>query len=131
MLIIKIKYKTLIWVLIFIVLFFVLRIVVVEHSVVAHSEFLQKEFEQRHLKGKTIQEFVRIFGKPNSIEYITPMQYDMETFEPEVSESGAYFKLTYYTGNPILDSVGWFPCGGTKVFADKNNKLTGVKEYCY
>ena len=97
----------------------------------AYSEKLQKEFDQRQLKGKPIQEFVKIFGKPKSFEYLNSWIYNSTTLEPNTAEAHSYFKLTYYTNNPTLNFIGWFPCGGTRVFADKDNKLTGVKKYCY
>lgn len=131
MLIIKFKYITLLKVFLCLFLILILYTVLVIYKLTIYNEKLQKEYVQKNLEGKTIQEFVKNFGKPVSIEYITPFQYNMTTFEPTLSESHAYFKLTYYTDNSFLNFISWFPCGGTKVFADKNNKLTGVRQYCY
>lgn len=125
----KLKLKQLLSVSSCVFLTFIFYTVIVFFSLQSHSEFLQQEFAKNKMEGKSIQEFVRVFGKPKDIDYIAPWQYDMTTYETKLPEP--YYRLTYYTGNNILDNVGWFPCGGTKIFADKDSKITKIKQACY
>lgn len=95
-----------------------------------HYSKLEKAFKYKKLEGKSIPEVVKVIGKPSRIEYVGRWTYNMDTFKPDIY-GDYYFRLTYYTNNPVLNFIGWFPCGGIRIFADKNGVVTGIKEYCY
>lgn len=94
------------------------------------SDQMIEDFNAKHLKGQPVSEAIKLWGKPKNYEYITPWQFNMDTYQSKVVGI-PYLKLTYYTGNVVLDSIFWFPCGGIRVFVNTNNRLTGIKQYCY
>jgi len=95
-----------------------------------YSDKLEQGFKHEKLEGKNVDDVLRLFGNPQDIAYKRRVVMDLST-RNYVPNGELYSVLTYYTDNPVLNSIGWFPCGGTRIFADKNGRLTGIKEYCY
>lgn len=114
--------------LLLILLFFFMYTLLMMYKLGTYSEKLEKEFKTQKIEGKSINEAIKILGNPAKIEHETPWIKDKD-FNLKVV--GSYFRLTYYTGNQLLNAIGYFPGGGTRIFADDNSKVTGFKTYLY
>ena len=130
MYILKLKYTTIFKLFVAIILLLVLYTILVSSLLNANYHRISRIYEEKRLEGKNIENLIAYTGKPTEIDYVTDWSYDQKTYNVR-SNGNAYVRLTYYTESSIINKIGWLPCGGIRIFADLNNKITGIKEYCY
>lgn len=92
------------------------------------SKHLQRKFVEYELEGKNIQEAVKILGEPSKIEYEFPKIIDENN---NIEYLDPYIRMTYHTDNILLNKIGYFPGGGTRILADDSSKITDFKTYLY
>lgn len=91
------------------------------------SSALQKEFTQKQLKGKSVDVLIKAFGDPKNLKYGRNM---VKAVSGNYIPRGHYYSiLIYYTDNALLNKIGYFPGGGTRVYVDQNDIITGIDPY--
>ncbi len=92
-----------------------------------YSTELKKDFIEKNLLGKDAIQIKKLYGEPHKVECLSDLVYDETIENYRVGEP--YCKFIYFTSNPLLNRIGWFPGGGTRVYIDKNANVFRIKEY--
>lgn len=123
----RMKRSTLLKVLFLILFIFLTYTILMVYVTGNKSVALQKEFTQKQLKGNSVDKLTDAFGEPQMIKYGRDM---VESTSGDYIPRGPYHSvLMYYTNVTILNKVGYFPGGGTKVYVDQNDIVTGIDPY--
>lgn len=91
------------------------------------STEVKEDFIEKKLVGKNANEIFKLYGEPQDVECLSDLVYDATMENLKVGDP--YCKFIYFTNNSLLNRIGWFPGGGTKIYIDKNATVSRFKEY--
>ena len=78
------------------------------------------------LKVKTINDVIHTLGIPQKILLEKKWEND-ENYS--FNNKGYELILIYYTDNQLINLLGLFPFGGSRIYIDQNGKVITFKEY--
>jgi len=90
------------------------------------SQKYEQIYMANSLKGKTINDVIHTLGIPQKILLEKKWEND-ENYS--FNNKGYELILIYYTDNQLINLLGLFPFGGSRIYIDQNGKVITFKEY--
>lgn len=92
-----------------------------------NSHRLQDKFKDLKLMSTDYDVIVAHFGEPQKITY--NRDYVSVPKGEYIKRGNYYSELTYYTNNLLLNMIGYFPFGGTKIIINQDDTVRKLNPY--